>query len=289
MASEILASSYKRRSHSPEFSDTLNSHVFITNVFDQNTVHRSAETTTASTPATTTTSIITSNSHWPHKKDNNLRHSLEEISKDIQSIDDFLTVSEEVLRRERERDRQLYARERQRKRASGSEKKKTKEIDAKSNLTKSPPITYRINSATFRKGTKKSSLAFGKKNSKISSVEEDGILMFQPISPVFSTINKTSQLSSGGDSDSLSSLTNAKLCDNFEIMEINNVVKENTTECDSLEMVIIDSGTGGTTTASETKAMDVIENTKVVYGAGSGSDNRTIAPNSASSMQSNVT
>ncbi|XP_058838343.1 cyclic nucleotide-gated cation channel beta-3 [Topomyia yanbarensis] len=44
-----------------------------------------------------------------------LHKSLEEISKDIKELEDFISVTEEILRREREYDEQLYQRERQRK------------------------------------------------------------------------------------------------------------------------------------------------------------------------------
>uniref|UniRef100_A0A182IS67 Cyclic nucleotide-binding domain-containing protein n=1 Tax=Anopheles atroparvus TaxID=41427 RepID=A0A182IS67_ANOAO len=46
-----------------------------------------------------------------------LHRSLEEISKEIRELDDFITVTEDILRREREQDEQLSLRERQRKAA----------------------------------------------------------------------------------------------------------------------------------------------------------------------------
>uniref|UniRef100_A0A8D8D9H5 Cyclic nucleotide-gated cation channel beta-1 n=1 Tax=Culex pipiens TaxID=7175 RepID=A0A8D8D9H5_CULPI len=49
------------------------------------------------------------------RDENKLHKSLEEISKDIKELEDFISVTEEILKREREYDEQLYRRERQRK------------------------------------------------------------------------------------------------------------------------------------------------------------------------------
>ncbi|XP_058458101.1 cGMP-gated cation channel alpha-1 [Malaya genurostris] len=49
------------------------------------------------------------------RDDAKLHKSLEEISKDIKELEDFISVTEDILRREREFDEQLYQRERQRK------------------------------------------------------------------------------------------------------------------------------------------------------------------------------
>lgn len=94
---------YQVRPHSPEFSETLNSHVFIKHLFNPKVAP--AETPTPQPgPATTVP----------------LRKSLEEISKDIREIEDFITVTEDILKRERERDREFYERERQRRRIDSS-------------------------------------------------------------------------------------------------------------------------------------------------------------------------
>lgn len=61
-----------------------------------------------------------------------LHKSLEEISKDIKELEDFITVTEEILKRERECDEQLYRRERQRK----ALEKKMQQIKNKCSPTK---------------------------------------------------------------------------------------------------------------------------------------------------------
>lgn len=96
----------QQRSRSPEFSDTLNNHMFMQQVVKQviDTRQQTAET------------------------DAPLRRSIEEISKDIKEIEDFLTVTEDILKREKERDKEFYARERQR----------------KQELTKNPPDVIKV-------------------------------------------------------------------------------------------------------------------------------------------------
>ncbi|XP_053688606.1 cyclic nucleotide-gated cation channel beta-3 [Sabethes cyaneus] len=70
-------------------------------------------------------SVSSANARFSHSRggisrngsrdDNKLHKSLEEISKDIKELEDFISVTEEILRREREHDERLYRRERQRK------------------------------------------------------------------------------------------------------------------------------------------------------------------------------
>lgn len=96
---------YQVRPHSPEYSETLNSHVFIKHLFNPKVAPSETSTPTPQPgPATTVP----------------LRKSLEEISKDIREIEDFITVTEDILKRERERDREFYERERQRRRIDSS-------------------------------------------------------------------------------------------------------------------------------------------------------------------------
>lgn len=92
---------YQVRPHSPEFSETLNSHVFIKHLFNPKVAPASPATATPQPGPVTTVP---------------LRKSLEEISKDIRELEDFITVTEDILKRERERDREFYERERQRRR-----------------------------------------------------------------------------------------------------------------------------------------------------------------------------
>lgn len=50
----------------------------------------------------------------PQEEENILRQSLKEIGEDIQKMEDFITLTEDIIRRERERDRELYVREQRR-------------------------------------------------------------------------------------------------------------------------------------------------------------------------------
>lgn len=163
----ITIPSYQR-SKSPEFSDTLNNHLFITQVIPQ----------TSSRPVSTGKS---------ERDQQSIRCSLEEISKDIQEIEDFITVTEDILKREKERDKEFYARERQR-RFEEIQKYRDGPCDRSNKENKSPsamqrkyslksPI-YKINSAKYRKSksgspnkAKRSRLYF--KNGRIGCMDSD--------------------------------------------------------------------------------------------------------------------
>lgn len=101
---------------SPEFSDTINNHLFMQKVVKQviDTRQQQQQNTVS------------------ENNDAKIRRSLEEISKDIKEIEDFLTVTEDILKREKERDKDLYARERQRK------------LDAETTKTNNPPDLIKI-------------------------------------------------------------------------------------------------------------------------------------------------
>lgn len=101
MSSNTGVLTYQVRPHSPEFSETLNSHVFIKHLFNPKVAPAGTQTPTPQPGLVTTVP---------------LRKSLEEISKDIREIEDFITVTEDILKRERERDREFYERERHRRR-----------------------------------------------------------------------------------------------------------------------------------------------------------------------------
>ncbi|XP_065076647.1 cyclic nucleotide-gated cation channel beta-3-like [Ochlerotatus camptorhynchus] len=78
-----------------------------------------------------------------------LHKSLEEISKDIKELEDFISVTEEILKKEREFDEQLYKRERQRK----AFEKKMQQIKNKCSPTKmcfGRPDSSRVKSPTFK-------------------------------------------------------------------------------------------------------------------------------------------
>lgn len=50
----------------------------------------------------------------PQEEERILRKSLKEINEDIKKMEDFITLTEDIIRRERERDRELYLREQRR-------------------------------------------------------------------------------------------------------------------------------------------------------------------------------
>lgn len=165
----ITIPSYQHRSNSPEFSDTLNNHLFITNVIPQ-------------------TSSRAVSSEKSERDKNAIRCSLEELSKDIQEIEDFITVTEDIIKREKERDKEFYARERQR-RHEEIQKYRNGECDRSNKENKSPlammqrkfslksPI-YKINTAKYRKSksgspnkARRSRLYF--KNGRIGCMDSD--------------------------------------------------------------------------------------------------------------------
>ncbi|CAD7088316.1 unnamed protein product [Hermetia illucens] len=89
MASEARSG----RPLSPKFSETIENNLFMRKVIPSPTRSRNS----------------------PKVNEDNIRRSLEEISREIKDIEDFITVTENIIRSERERDRELYARERRRK------------------------------------------------------------------------------------------------------------------------------------------------------------------------------
>lgn len=153
-----------QRSSSPEFSETLNNHLFITHVIPQ----------TSSRPVSTEKS---------ERDKHSIRCSLEEISKDIREIEDFITVTEDIIKREKERDKEFYARERQRKfedvqkyRDGGNKENKSPLPMQRKYSLKSP--IFKINSAKHRKSksgspnkVKRSRLYF--KNGRIGCMDSD--------------------------------------------------------------------------------------------------------------------
>lgn len=157
-----------QRSSSPDFSDTLSNHMFMTHVI----------------PPTSSRPVSTEKSE---RDRNSIRCSLEEISKDIREIEDFLTVTEDIMKREKERDKEFYARERQRKiedmqnHRDGASDRSNKEnksplVMQRKYSLKSP--SYKINSAKHRKSksgspnkARRSRLYF--KNGRIGCMDSD--------------------------------------------------------------------------------------------------------------------
>lgn len=268
------------RPHSPEFSDTLNNHVFIKNVF------------APKIPSVDARQI----------KESRLRNSLEEISKDIREIEDFITVTEDILKRERERDKEFYARERQRKTdGTQSNNKENKSPVYSIYSVKSP--TYKRESAGRR--TKSGSLSSNKssklyfKNGRIgcmddntatSNVQEtheivkniiklkrdpsdDSVFLDSiPFNDDYRTTHEyTSKYSSLEDDGYIMDLDDDAVTINEDIVK---------NACDNLEMVIIDKKNND----------DSIQCTAgTVTGSGNGMESFKAAPSSASSAHSNAT
>lgn len=131
-----------------DLSDTLSQNFFIRHIFPPN--HPSTDelfTLSSSSP-------LPAPPPPPPTISMSYRKSLEELSKEIKEIEDFITVTEDILRRERERDREFYARERQRRRDS---QRKTSAINKcsaggggnKENRTPTVQI-YSVSSPTYK-------------------------------------------------------------------------------------------------------------------------------------------
>lgn len=142
---------------SPTFSDTLSSHMFMTNVIKRvglTPIASSVPPSAASEESRRPPNVV--NSIYPSP--DRMRKSLEELSKDIQELDNFLTVSEEVLRRERERDREFYEREHRRKVLEhGAANAHTNYNNHNNNNNKEnrSPVTcpiYSVQSPTYKRG-----------------------------------------------------------------------------------------------------------------------------------------
>lgn len=133
-----------RAQSSPKFSDTLNSHMFVTNVIPRATIISSSSPPSSSMAAQSPPAEQRCDSA-------RVRKSLEELSQDIKELEDFISVSEDVLRRERERDREFYDRERRRKLQEMSFRKYNNNNNNKEN--RSPPTCpiYSLQSPTYKR------------------------------------------------------------------------------------------------------------------------------------------
>jgi len=105
-----------KRPPSPRFCETLERHAFMRDVINTRPEPQRRYST-------------------PGEKEAHVRRSLEEISKDIKEIEQFVSATEQMLQREKEQERQIEQ-------LSSSQRKRDKE-----NKTPSPPkrISYKIN------------------------------------------------------------------------------------------------------------------------------------------------
>lgn len=129
-----------RASRSPSFSDTLSGHLFMTNVIPHVGI--------VTQPPLTSTSPNSTDLAPQPCVNARVRKSLEELSQEIRELEDFITVSEDVMRRERERDREFYERER------GRRKQETAAYNNNNKENRSPktcPI-YSLQSPTYKRG-----------------------------------------------------------------------------------------------------------------------------------------
>ncbi|XP_075153686.1 cyclic nucleotide-gated ion channel subunit B [Haematobia irritans] len=129
------------RPKSPLFCDTLEHHAFMQNVIN-----------TTKPPSAGSNYDLRYSS--PSQKEATVRRSLEEISKDIKEIEDFLTVTEQVLKKEREMEAEIELElKRKRAKAQGSPNKENKTPSPinRSRRNSSKSVTYKINSFRNRK------------------------------------------------------------------------------------------------------------------------------------------
>lgn len=302
----ITIPSYQRSS-TPEFSDTLNNHLFITHVIPQ-------------------TSSRATSSEKSEREKQSIRCSLEEISKDIQEIEDFITVTEDILKREKERDKEFYARERQR-RFDEIQKYRDGTCDKSNKENKSPlamamqrkyslksPI-YKINTAKYRKSksgspkAKRSRLYF--KNGRIGCIDAEDfsaniqsthqivkeIIQSENNSPLVSPenvnrilTNCSATLDDGGDCDFCALTKSDQSLDNGSSEEIplsKMFSKMNLSKSDNSESVVVDS-------PIVEDEMIVAESPNVCCDDEARSfesmgDSKVPMPGSVTSIQSNVT
>lgn len=88
--------------------------------------------------------------------DRRVRKSLDELGHDIRELQDFLTVTEEVLQRERERDLEFYAREQRRKQHQDHHRSNHNNNIGSGNNKENTPVTcpiYSLQSPTYKRPT----------------------------------------------------------------------------------------------------------------------------------------
>uniref|UniRef100_A0A1I8PNQ9 Cyclic nucleotide-binding domain-containing protein n=1 Tax=Stomoxys calcitrans TaxID=35570 RepID=A0A1I8PNQ9_STOCA len=154
------------RPKSPLFSDTLDRHEFMQNVIN--------------TKPSSGGSNYDIRYSSPSQKEATVRRSLEEISKDIKEIEDFLTVTEHVLKKEREMEAEVemeMKRKRTKAECSPNKENKTPSPPNRSRRNSSKSVTYKINSFRNRKKKCNSPRLFNSRlyfrNGKIGCLEAE--------------------------------------------------------------------------------------------------------------------
>lgn len=153
-AKRMTSPALSKRCKSPIFCDTLERHAFMRNVISSSPRGAAGCMSSASSGGTYRVSRYSP----PSEKQAVIRRSLEELSKDIKEIEDFLTATENVMRAEKEQDRWLQQQQILIKRhkfaaaaKGGCVNKENKTPSPKlrrhnSGSQKSPTVTYKIHS-----------------------------------------------------------------------------------------------------------------------------------------------
>ncbi|XP_065367499.1 cyclic nucleotide-gated cation channel beta-3 [Calliphora vicina] len=134
MTSPPIRNHQMKRSKSPLFCDTLERHAFMQNVINTKPV-----------------SNYEARYSSPSQKEAIVRKSLEEISKDIKEIEDFVTATEIVLREEKEMDRAEMKKKRSKGEFSPNKENKSPSPKNMSRQNSAKSINYKINSFRNRK------------------------------------------------------------------------------------------------------------------------------------------
>lgn len=161
MTSTAALSTIMRAQGSPQFSDTLNAHMFVTSVIPRAGGIASSSSAAAASGTDATTAAGAKPPSEPRCDSARVRKSLEELSQDIKELEDFISVSEDVMRRERERDLEFYARERRRKMQEIAARKiNNNNNNNKENRNPPPPSCpiYSLQSPTYKRGGHHSAL-----------------------------------------------------------------------------------------------------------------------------------
>lgn len=146
-----------QNSSSSDLTDSINRQLFIRNVIE----HSEKGKRPSSVPAIAPRHLLP-----PQEEESILRRSLKEITDDIKKMEDFITVTEDIIRKERARDIEFYLRENKRKLNHKLQNKENKipgnvmnvtaiiddaRLMNNKSQTDSKPATYKINASKFNR------------------------------------------------------------------------------------------------------------------------------------------